>query len=318
MNRVTVHEVTRANWRDALRLAVRPDQQRFVAEYAPIVAILLSKAYVRALGMIWEPHAFVVDSEMVGLAALAAEPEHADLRWIFHFFIDERFQGRGYGREALAALMSQVKVSQPVCRSLQLTVHPENHVAQRLYLGMGFMPTGAELDGEPVYRLALSDTRDLERETVTDEITIRPATRDDVAQIEGIVNAAYAKYLDRMDKPPAPMLADYGILIACGGVFVLASPQGIVGVLVMEAHEHDLLVENVAVRPAFQGQGLGRRLIAFAEQHARTRGLRAMRLYTNEVMIENLAFYRRLGFEEVERRLDDGYRRVFLRKPLVG
>jgi diamine N-acetyltransferase len=314
MQRVTVHEVTRANWRDALRLTVRPDQQRFIADYAPIAAILLSKAYVRALGMIWEPYAFVVDSAMVGLAALAAEPERADLRWIFHFFIDERFQGRGYGREALAALISQVKVGQPVCQSLQLTVHPENHVARRLYVGMGFTPTGAELDGEPVYRLALSDTRDLERESATDEITIRPATQDDMAQIVGIVNASYAKYLDRMDKPPAPMLADYAALIARGGVFVLASPQGILGALVMEAHDHDLLVENVAVRPAFQRQELGRRLMAFAEQYAREHGLRGMRLYTNELMIEKLAFYRRLGFEEVERRLDDGYRRVFLRK----
>jgi hypothetical protein len=35
-------------------------------------------------------------------------------------------------------------------------------------------------------------------------------------------------------------------------------------------------------------------------------------------MVENLAFYRSLGFEEVERRLDDGYQRVFLRKPLDG
>ena len=48
MNRVTVHRVTRANWRDALLLAVRPDQQRFIAGYAPIAAIILSKAYVGA------------------------------------------------------------------------------------------------------------------------------------------------------------------------------------------------------------------------------------------------------------------------------
>src|SRR5438270_14035565 len=90
MNRVTVHEVTRANWRDTLRLAVRADQQRFVAEYAPIAAIILSKAYVRASGMVWEPYAFAVDGVLVGMAALASEPERPDRRWIFHFFIDQR------------------------------------------------------------------------------------------------------------------------------------------------------------------------------------------------------------------------------------
>src|SRR5689334_22995056 len=87
MNRMTIQAVTRVNWRETLRLTVRADQQRFVAEHAPIAAVILSKAYVSALGMTWEPYAFAVDGELVGMVALAAEPEHADLRWLFHFFV---------------------------------------------------------------------------------------------------------------------------------------------------------------------------------------------------------------------------------------
>jgi ribosomal protein S18 acetylase RimI-like enzyme len=152
----------------------------------------------------------------------------------------------------------------------------------------------------------------------SDEMTVRPATQDDIAQVVRLVNAAYAKYLDRMEKPPAPMLADYVRLISQGEVYVLAADAEITGLLALEAQDQALFIENIAVDPAVQGQGLGRRLIAFAEQYARERGLREARLYTNEVMVENLAFYRRLGFEEVERRVDDGYRRVFLRKSLTG
>jgi ribosomal protein S18 acetylase RimI-like enzyme len=37
----------------------------------------------------------------------------------------------------------------------------------------------------------------------------------------------------------------------------------------------------------------------------------------NEVMTENLLFYQKLGFEEEDRRMQDGYRRVFLHKVLV-
>jgi ribosomal protein S18 acetylase RimI-like enzyme len=148
-------------------------------------------------------------------------------------------------------------------------------------------------------------------------MTIRPATQDDVAQIIWLVNAAYAKYLDRMEKPPAPMLADYSALVAGDRVYVLASGAELAGALVIEDQDQALFTENIAIAPIFQGQGLGRRLMAFAEQYGRERGLRELRLYTNEVMIENLAFYRRLGFEEVERRVDDGYRRVFLRKSLA-
>jgi ribosomal protein S18 acetylase RimI-like enzyme len=145
----------------------------------------------------------------------------------------------------------------------------------------------------------------------------RLATQDDVEQIMRLVNATYAKYLDRMEKPPAPMLADYTGLIAGGEVYVLASDAEIAGMLVIEGQDQALLIENVAIDPAFQGQGLGRRLMAFAEQQAREYALRELRLYTNEVMVENLAFYRRLGFEEVERRMDDGYHRVFMRKLLA-
>ena len=95
---------------------------------------------------------------MVGMAALAAEPRQTDPGWLFHFFIDERFQGRGYGHAALAALISWVREHHPGCLSLQLTMHPENHVARHLYAGMGFMPTGDERGGEPVYRLALRES----------------------------------------------------------------------------------------------------------------------------------------------------------------
>jgi ribosomal protein S18 acetylase RimI-like enzyme len=153
---------------------------------------------------------------------------------------------------------------------------------------------------------------------MSDAMTIRPATQDDVAQITQLVNAAYAKHLDQMEKPPAPMLADYAALVAGSGVYVLVSGAVIAGLLVIEARDQALLIENVAVDPTFQERGLGRRLMAFAEERAHEYGLRELRLYTNEVMVENLAFYRRLGFEEIERRVDDGYHRVFLRKSLVG
>src|SRR5262245_42844494 len=152
----------------------------------------------------------------------------------------------------------------------------------------------------------------------SDEMMMRPATQDDTAQIVRVVNAAYAMYLDRMEKSPAPMLADYAMLIARGEIYVLAAGAEIAGLVAIETQDQTLLIENVAVDPAFQGRRLGRRLMAFAEQYARERRLRELRLYTNEVMVENLAFYRRLGFEEVERRVDDGYQRVFMRKSLVG
>jgi ribosomal protein S18 acetylase RimI-like enzyme len=77
-----------------------------------------------------------------------------------------------------------------------------------------------------------------------------------------------------------------------------------------------LLLDNVAVMPEQQGQGVGRRLIAFAEQEARRLGFAELRLYTQATMTENIALYRRLGFVETDRGQQAGYDRVFMTKDL--
>ena len=149
---VTLRAVTDENWREALTLTVRPEQQRFVADYAPIAALALAKAYIRPGGTVWTPYAIYAAATMIGFLALACEPETGDQYWLFHFFIDQRYQGRGYGRAALQRSIELVQRVYPQCRMLQLVVHPENTAARRLYTAAGFQPTGAERWGEPVYQ----------------------------------------------------------------------------------------------------------------------------------------------------------------------
>ncbi len=55
----------------------------------------------------------------------------------------------------------------------------------------------------------------------------------------------------------------------------------------------------------------------FAEEHAIAHQVNELRLYTHELMIENLSYYAKLGYEEVERRVEDGYSRIFMRKRLA-
>lgn len=156
MDRLSIRDVTRENWRAALDLAVSPEQQRFVSDYTPVAAIALAKAYVRPGGLVWTPYAFYVDGEMVGFAELAYEPGSTENYWLCHFFIDQRFQARGYGRKALQTFIAHIIFLHPACRAMQLTVHPENERARHLYMAAGFRATGGERDGEPVYRLAIN------------------------------------------------------------------------------------------------------------------------------------------------------------------
>ena len=95
------------------------------------------------------------------------------------------------------------------------------------------------------------------------------------------------------------MIADYAALIREGVVYVLADGDVIAGILVLEPVGDAALVENVAVHPSHQGSGLGRQLMHFVEEFASESGLREVILYTNELMTENIAFYKRLGFREI-------------------
>lgn len=146
---------------------------------------------------------------------------------------------------------------------------------------------------------------------------IRPALPTDVPAIERTVRDAYGHYVARMGRPPGPMLDDYPARVAAGTAWVLDDAGTIVGVLVLLAEPGYLLLDNVAVDPARQGQGIGRRLIAFAEAEARRRGFAEIRLYTHVTMVENQALYARLGFVETHRGTQVGFERVFMTKRLT-
>ena len=143
---------------------------------------------------------------------------------------------------------------------------------------------------------------------------LRRASAADLPAINALIDAAYARYLTRMDKPPAPMLRDYGPSIEGGTTWVTGSP--ITAVLTLYPRDDHLLIENIAVHPDAQGRGLGRDLISFAEQEAARRGLTRMALVTHEVMTENQVIYAHLGYTEVDRRAEDGYRRIYMEKRL--
>ncbi len=143
----------------------------------------------------------------------------------------------------------------------------------------------------------------------------RPATLADLSEIEEVVTASYEKYLPRMDKPPAPLERDYAEAIEKRQVWIVGSPvQGLV--VLINQSEAALLIENIAVHPSAQGSGLGRRLVEFAEVQATARDLSRLALYTNEAMIENISLYEHLGFAKVDRRTEDGFRRIYMEKSL--
>ena len=145
---------------------------------------------------------------------------------------------------------------------------------------------------------------------------IRKARTDEADVVRDVVLAAYGRYVAVIGTAPGPMLDDYAVRIAADQVWLLQDADGIAGVLVLEDGPDCFLLDNIAVRPDRQGLGFGRLLLDFSEAEAMRRGWDTITLYTNALMLENIAIYTARGYVEWERRREKGFDRVYMEKRL--
>ena len=97
------------------------------------------------------------------------------------------------------------------------------------------------------------------------------------------------------------MLADFAAEIAAGHVVVIEVARAVEGYLISWPKMEAYFIDNIAVDPAHQGLGLGRRLMEHGVREAKRHNLSAIQLYTNAAMTENLAMYAHMGFVETHR-----------------
>lgn len=147
---------------------------------------------------------------------------------------------------------------------------------------------------------------------------IRPAMPEDIPGLRNVARAAYAVYVPRIGREPAPMVADFTEVVSAGHVHLVAEGGEVLAFAIAWPRGDQWHLENVAVHPAAQGRGIGRALISHAEALARASGAQAVELYTNAAMVENQALYPGLGYAETDRRVEDGFKRIFYRKKLTA
>ena len=146
---------------------------------------------------------------------------------------------------------------------------------------------------------------------------LRLAEPADADAIRELTREAYAKWVPRIGREPKPMAADYEAAIRKNRIDLLYL-DGVLAALIETIDEgHQLLVENVAVSPAFQRRGLGSKLMAHAEAIAVSLGYPRIWLYTNDRFTGNVRLYRSLGYRvDSEEPIDGGMIRVNMSKTL--
>jgi diamine N-acetyltransferase len=150
---ISLRPVDSSNYRECIELAVAPDQQGFVASNVQSLA----DAYVWRDGA--EPYAVYSDDELIGFALLfplgdeepggsIPPPDTVSGFILVRLMIDRRFQGRGFGRGALEAIVEVIRGRG--LPTIRLSVVPDNEQALEFYRRNGFAETGAIEGGEVV------------------------------------------------------------------------------------------------------------------------------------------------------------------------
>jgi len=135
---------------------------------------------------------------------------------------------------------------------------------------------------------------------------LRRATGADVEAVTALQRAAYASNRTILGVEPLPLLADYRKIISQYEVWLAERADALEGVLILQPRIDDVLIWSLASAPGAQRRGVGRRLLRAAEARALELGRRALRLYTGEKLIGNIAWYGRHGYavERIEQLAD--------------
>jgi diamine N-acetyltransferase len=153
---VSLREITEANRCEVERLAVRPDQEHYVAGIAEslVEAAATPEAcpWYRAVYVRSEPAGFVMISDGIP----DGYPEHLGPYYLWRLLIDSRRQGQGLGTAALHLVVDYVR-TRPDARTLLTSVVPGPASPIGFYLRSGFTRTGQVFDGEEVLELRLNE-----------------------------------------------------------------------------------------------------------------------------------------------------------------
>ncbi|HEY0657149.1 MAG TPA: GNAT family N-acetyltransferase [Pyrinomonadaceae bacterium] len=146
---VSLREVDEYNFWQCINLKVADEQKNFVAPN--VRSIAESKVFPYLV-----PQAIYADEELIGFALYGRDPESGNY-WIVRLMIDEKFQGKGYGKAATLGLIEKIR-RLPDSGDIYLSFVPGNAGAEKLYRSVGFERTGeTDADGEVIMRLSMKN-----------------------------------------------------------------------------------------------------------------------------------------------------------------
>ena len=146
--RIELKPVDQYNKSDCILLKVTKAQSEYIASNES------SLEAAEKYSDVARPFVIYSDGIAIGFTMFAFEPDYEDpddRYWLWRFMIDEKYQGQGYGKEALKHIISYFKENG--AGNIRLSTKESNVNAIHLYQSFGFAPNGDVNDGEIVFEL---------------------------------------------------------------------------------------------------------------------------------------------------------------------
>ena len=125
----------------------------------------------------------------------------------------------------------------------------------------------------------------------------RRAQASDAERVRQLIRQAYARWVPVLGREPVPMQVDYHRAVRDHEIDLFYADGDLAALIEFIPYPDHLFIENIAVAPKRQGQGLGRYLLSYAEQKARAANLARLCLLTAQAFEANVRLYRSAGFQ---------------------
>ncbi|MCP5100797.1 MAG: GNAT family N-acetyltransferase, partial [Chloroflexi bacterium] len=129
--KVILKQITADNWQACIQLKVGQDQVDFVPNN--LYSIAEAQFYPDAVPLA----IYDMQENMVGFVMYGTLVESGQWK-IFRLMIDEKQQGKGYGRSAIQQIITTL-ACKPSCSQILISYGANNDVAKQLYATLGFI-----------------------------------------------------------------------------------------------------------------------------------------------------------------------------------
>ncbi len=133
---IKIKKLKKEDWNKIIELSVSYNQSNMIETSMQCFNDAKNKAY----GMEWNFYGIYLDNAIIGFGMHGINHfkylpiSHV---WLDRFMIDQKYQGKGYGKQALVLIIDQM-FSNYECKKILLSVHEDNINAIELYKKVGF------------------------------------------------------------------------------------------------------------------------------------------------------------------------------------